>query len=215
MAIALVQKKIQSTGGTTVSFTSAPTVGNTVVVAFGKAISAQPANPTDNKGNTYTPQAVVKETLDSGWSMLFTCPVVTSGGTFTITVPTGGTVWIAEYSGVNLATVDHNTNFNTTTLPTALNLSVTAANSLVIATGYDEGSSAQTAGAGFVMQDNEPDNLTHERMMVEAGPFNVGTAAITWGNAVAPWSLAAIALQPTIAATDVSFIKSPTMMVIR
>lgn len=87
------------------SFGSPPTVGNTIVV--GVSGNNSTGGCTDNQSNTYT-----KQFTDAGALAkveVFTAPVSTSSGTFTVTCGTVGftyyTMLATEFSGLNNASI--------------------------------------------------------------------------------------------------------------
>lgn len=184
LAPVLVQHKINSAGGTTISFTVAPKLGNTVVFGQNIATGVEPVAPTDNKGNTYTKRKSVNETVDGVWVQLWTAPVNTTGGTFTVTFPGGGTVWIAEIYGANTAVVDSASAIGSA--PANGTITTTEDNTLIIVYAYDEGSLTHTPGSGLTSQDEEIDNVTHQRAYAESGAAaTAGSQSTAFGGSTA------------------------------
>ena len=110
MALAVVQTiaktKASNAASVALTFASAPTVGNAVVVvATGwRSSGAAFGTATDNRGHTYT--TVITRVLSTSLCGIFYLPIIaTSAAPFTITVPapTGSTYFVAsaiEVSGV-------------------------------------------------------------------------------------------------------------------
>lgn len=103
MAITHVVTEANATGGSpsvSKSFASLPTVGNRVIAVVRNGGSGD-GTVSDNQGNTWTKHEATLQSFNriSIWS----APVVTSSGTFTVTVTTDGSdcdLVISEYSGI-------------------------------------------------------------------------------------------------------------------
>jgi hypothetical protein len=100
------------------SFTTTPDVGNLVVVAFRRWQATEGGTGLsvyDNQGNTYTRQV----SIPAGFYGLemWTAPITTSSGTFTVTVDPADfeehTIAIVEVSGVDLVTPNHQSAYGT------------------------------------------------------------------------------------------------------
>lgn len=105
---AVLHEQDFSSGGLepyTGTLTNTPTVGNLLVVFV--TYSSTVPTVSDNQGNTYTPQAA-QANADVGGIRVFTCPVNTSSGSFTLTFnsdtsSSGASVY--ELSNANTATI--------------------------------------------------------------------------------------------------------------
>lgn len=165
-AVALVQSKggsgstrCDTNGGfpssLTCTFTSTPTVGNTVFV------SATTYNTTmtaaDNQGNTYT----VVDHVQNGdliHKYLFSAPVTTSSGSFTVTItvvlPSYQVMSIYEFSGLdNVALLDQHANATGTGSTQSVGpVTTTSANELIFMTCGSQTSATWSNNGGVWTQ---------------------------------------------------------------
>src|SRR3990167_2435399 len=152
----LVQSKFDIANPTTVTFDNSVTVGNLVIVAvtaFNNIIDE--ADISDNKGNTYTRIAELKETVfNENHVALFYTIVATGGTSFTVTsAATDDTVGLYEYSGIITTTPldTSNTAVGTADNPT-VSITRGTANDLIFAVMVDySDEQAITAGTGYTI----------------------------------------------------------------
>jgi hypothetical protein len=194
---ALVQKNWDATGVATLAFGTTPIVGNVIIVGI-VVVTTNPGLPTDNANNTYSLLKSTHETTSGNYINIYMAPITQTLSGLTIQSTTAAATWyIAEYSGTDpTATILTNGAQSGSGSPTT-SITTTVANSLIIVAGYDEGTVAQTAGTGLTVEENETDNVTHERAVFMDGIFaTTGSQTLTWNNAVAPWAITAVCLQP-------------------
>ncbi len=156
--IALVQVKsaFNTSASTTqaVTFTSTPTVGNTIVVGVSASTSAQLIG-TDNKGNFYS--LAIQHNNGSVAAAILCAAVFTSSATFTVTITTASafiSVFAAEYSGLSCA-VDNGGFATTGSSPYACGTYTTFnANDLLVSVIDINGGTTltYTAGTGYTVQ---------------------------------------------------------------
>ena len=137
---------VQSSTGTGSATASAvlkinPYVGDSILVGCLSEGGSSPCTASDNQGNTY--QSVVFQGTNPATTILC-APVVTSGGSFTVTVSTTGASRISalvdEYSNIGSCTPDNtSTSSGTGASLSAGNVTVTHPNSLVFAVGRSNG----------------------------------------------------------------------------
>lgn len=131
------------TSSYTLTLTTTPTVGNLLVVCVSSySYATGDVTVADNKGNSYTKQTSVGASTYAAIS-IWTAPVTTSGGTFTLTITmpnTGGSneqfssAVAAEVSGQSASFLDAygaSTSTSTAVAATAMG-DLTASNDLVI-----------------------------------------------------------------------------------
>lgn len=169
MAIAFVNSGADFTGTSTgaLNFTTGwtPTAGNTLFVwAWRNSNASFTCADGEGTGNSYVNDVdITQGTTIRG--ILFRCSNISGSGAYTITISSGTAaptaVVVAEYSGLdNSSPVDVTpvTRGSTTTNPnTALNITTTNANDLLIC-GYGDlssGNAAFTAGSGYGLRQSQ------------------------------------------------------------
>lgn len=185
--IALVQKK--KAHGTSISFDTLPTVGNKIIVGvaiWNTAIGT--GDITDNQGNTYTRDVTRSPGASKANVALFSAPVGTSAGTFTISW--GGasapTLFIFEYSGIAASSAfdQSNTHDDTTTAVSAGAVTTTTDGELYIAltsndNGTDDGIKFDASG-GPGKQIEDLNGSSSQNGCVSAMVANQGTYTPAW-----------------------------------
>jgi RHS repeat-associated protein len=162
---------VQSTkahGANSVSFSSAVTSGDTLVVGITVYNQTLAANDiTDNKGNTYTKAAEAINGTDH--AAIYYAKNVTGGSSFQVSSVADGTIAIHEYSGVDTsAPLDQtHTGTGTSNQPSSGNVTTSNGNELYFGVAWSEGSGAWTAGSGYTLRQSETDNTTYERLATE------------------------------------------------
>lgn len=187
----------------TVSFSGTPTVGCWVVVGLGTNAGSTPGDlaVSDNQGNTYTQQRQTGVAgLNSG---LWTAPITTSSGTFTVDVDdldeeVNGLAIIAEvcpaggetlsYDGAEASGDDESTSV-LADMPTTTN-----ADDLLIAFFTVAGASTITATNSYtITQENEADGRSGAMMTRSVTATGDYDATATLGTSRF-WSIVAIAI---------------------
>lgn len=167
MAVAIEQSANGSGGGSNVftmalNFSSTPSVGNLVVVCSRIVkVHQDPASYTasDNQGNTYTlKQSVGLNNGSRGKVCIFTAPIGTASGTFTVTFGTTGESWdegklegsISEVSGHNTSsTFDQQGSGYGTTTPASVDTSDQQSTTMVFAAAIQEWDVSLTPSSGW------------------------------------------------------------------
>jgi|SRR6266850_3281294 len=180
MAISIVRQsgKIQGTGnaplGVNYSFSVLPAVGNTIIVTvFGWSNVNPGYSVSDNQGNTYTLNAF-RNTGGFGSATVFSAPVNTSAGTFTVTVTNNGsgasTVnFNAQEVGVLSSTPfdkSSSTTGSSTTPSTGTTATTTVASEILVGCQKNDGNSGiwsanasgSTPSSGWILEINETDD---------------------------------------------------------
>lgn len=179
----LVQSKIDNTNAS-VTFDSSTTSGNLVVVTVTKSTATAFAagDVTDNKGNTFS---MVRNQNGNGGTdqgAIFYAYNISGGASHQITYPGGGTIAIAEYSGI-LATEDpldqENSGSGSSTTPDSGNITTTERQLIVGLAWSLQNGDTWTANNSFTLRQSETDNNTYER---HALADKVGNAQTTSAN---------------------------------
>jgi RHS repeat-associated protein len=192
---ALVQSTVAH-GATSVSFSSAVTTGDLVVVSITVFSQTLASNDiTDNKGNTYTKAAEAINGTDH--AAIYYAKNVTGSSTFQISSVDDGTIAIHEYSGVATSTAldATSTSTGTSNAPTSGNVTGKVGNELYFGVAWSNTSGdTWTAGSGYTLRQQETDNNTWERLATEdattsaasttAARFKVTTSDL-WADAIA------------------------------
>lgn len=221
MATVIQDSGKQTTGPfatTTLSFATLPVVGRHVAVLISNydGVGNGIAAVTDNQGNTYTKQA---EATDGATccASLWTCEVVTSSGTFTVTldpVTSSGNFasWVlVEISGLNLSPVLDKTGTNNSTTGDA-NATCSAANDA--ASGIALGVAAVNNAVNDInISDTPPTGSTQiafeENANIAIGMSSVykavtgGTTSFAWTHdnvSQVGWAAVAVTLRDLVAA---------------
>lgn len=141
----------------TCSFPSLPTVGNTVIV------SAETYNTTitiaDNQGNTYSTVGEIQSDDTHRHAYLFSAPVTTSSGTFTVTVTLAANSFIVlhiyEWSGLDNASLIDQTSTGKSDSGTATvtsgSITTTQADELIFMAVGGDSTATPTAGTGLTL----------------------------------------------------------------
>lgn len=170
---AIVQSKKDSSGTGSVTFTSAVTSGNLVVVGLTTWGQFIPSNTvTDNKGNTYTKAGEVFNTTSGDHAAIFYAKNVSGGSSFTVSTGiTDITIAVHEYSGITaFAPLDKIASSTATsgTKLTSGNVTTSLGNELYFGVGWSgQDGDAWTAGSGYTLRQNETNNATAERIATE------------------------------------------------
>jgi hypothetical protein len=88
--------------GVSASFAALPSTGNLIVVCGGAYLTTNAGRTftlSDNQGNTYTRQAFLEGSGNIAVA-IWTAPVTTSAGTFTLTATNAGTLNVDEYQSI-------------------------------------------------------------------------------------------------------------------
>lgn len=223
MAISLVQSKKDNTNSS-ITFNSTPTSGNLVVVNVTKSTSVAfvDGDVTDNKGNTYTLVRNQNSSSDGDQGAIFYAKNITSSATFTITYPGGGTISIAEYSGVDTVSPlnQQNSSSGSSNTPDSGNVTVANNGELFVGLAWSlNNGDSWAANNGFTIRQSEIDNNTYERhafadkigdAQTTSANFTVGSSAL-WLCLIATFKAAGGSSTPTSIKTLLGhgFIPSP------
>lgn len=188
-----------------------PTVGNTLIVSclgyIGGASVTMTATDNQTPANTYTRDVFAQNFVSAGHAVaIFSCPIVTASGTFTITVsctnptPSGQALRgiAAEFSGVTASPFDKSaTNIaNTNSLDTTAAATTTSADELLIAVGEtqntitkEQAGTAPASGWTELYYSGSPLNSAMEYQFVSS----TVAARHVWTLGSAQWAAAAVA----------------------
>lgn len=173
----LVQKNFyiqsQDIASNTVSFPSAVTTGDLIIVAITQFKGAV-SSVTDNQGNTYIQATSAQHANSSSDYVQLYYAKNVAGGAITVTVTfsfLGGNVGIYEYSGLNTTSPLDQVVSNTGSgdAPDGGTLNTTNDNELYFVVGVDDNGDniAPSAGDGYTLEDHDDDSSHHERFYSE------------------------------------------------
>lgn len=203
MATKVQSKKIQVSGGVSqaLTFDNTVTTGNTIVVEVA-SWGNQANGCSDNKSNTYSPQAAAQSGSVTSYSRIYTATASTAGSSFQVTVTWPGasdaTVIIAEWSGVGSIECANSANGTGTSVSVSTNGATTSATDTLTGVMAHDADGTHALTEGYTLIEEAEDN--HNSAAGNAQYRNLsstGTFSLTWTiDTSANWNASLIALKP-------------------